>query len=88
MIHAKFGPFRTNGFEVIAIFVNFNGGSAAILDFAKFLFWPQNHLLGDETKLGLKFGAHRANGYWVIERLVFFKMAAGGHLGFENSKFW
>jgi len=38
IIPAKFGPFRTNRFDVIAILVNFNRRSAAILDFAKFHF--------------------------------------------------
>ena len=36
MIRAKFGPFRTDSFEVIAMLVNFSRWSAAILDFAKF----------------------------------------------------
>jgi len=38
MIHAKFGPFLTNSFEVVAMLVNFSRWSAAILDFAKFHF--------------------------------------------------
>ena len=38
MIPAKFGPFRTNRFDVIAIFVNLNRRPAAILDFIKFHF--------------------------------------------------
>jgi hypothetical protein len=87
MIPAKFGPFRTTRFHVIAIFVNFNRRPAAILDFAKFHFGPQNHVQGAETKLGLKFGDNRLRGIGVIAFLVFFKMAPGGHLGFHNSKF-
>ena len=35
MIHAKFGAYRTNRFEVIQILVNFVFSSAAILDFEK-----------------------------------------------------
>ena len=38
IIPAKFGSFRTNRFEVIAIFLNVNRALAAILDFAKFHF--------------------------------------------------
>ena len=38
MIPAKFGPFRSNSLEIIATLVNFSRSSAAILDFAKFLF--------------------------------------------------
>ena len=38
MIRAKFGPFWTNRFDVIAIFVNLNRKPAAILDFTKFYF--------------------------------------------------
>ena len=44
MIPAKIGPFRSSRFNVIAIFVNFNWRPAAILDFAKFHFWPKNNL--------------------------------------------
>ena len=88
MIPVKFGPFRTNRFKVIAIFVNLILALAAILSFARFNFWLQSRLQGAETKLGLKFGENRAYGFEVIEFLVFFKMAAGGHLGFQNLKFW
>ena len=84
MTRAKFGPFRTNRFEVIAIFVNFNWRAAAILDFSKFHFGPENRLRGAETKLRLKFGGNRSRGFGVIEFLVFFKMTAGGHLGFRK----
>ena len=84
MIPAKFGPFRTSRYNVIAIFVNFHRRPAAILDFAKFHFGPKNHVQGAETKLGLKFGDNRSRGFGVIEFLVFFKMAAGGHLGFRK----
>jgi len=70
----------SNRFDVIAIFVNFNRRPAAILDFEKFHFWPQNHLRGGDTKLGLKFGDNRSNIFGVIEFLVFYKMAASGHL--------
>jgi len=87
MIAAKYGPFWTNSFEVIAILVNFDWRPAATLDFAKFHFWPYSRLRGAETKLGLKFGDNRANGFAVIQFLVFSKMAVGGHLGFKNSKF-
>jgi hypothetical protein len=38
VIPAKFGQFRTNHFDLIAIFVYFNWSPAAILDFAKFNF--------------------------------------------------
>ena len=34
MISAKFGPNRTNSFNIIKLFLNFNRASAAILDFA------------------------------------------------------
>ena len=34
MISAKFGPNRTNRFNIITLFLNFNRASAAILDFA------------------------------------------------------
>ena len=54
MIRAKFGPFRTNSFEVIAMLVNFSRWLAAILDFAKIHFWPWNRLRGAEMKLQLK----------------------------------
>ena len=69
----NFGRFRINRFEVIAIFVNFNQGSAAILDLAKFYFWPQNHLWGAEMKLDLKLDDNQANGFGAIEFLVFFQ---------------
>ena len=63
MIPAKFGPFRTHRFEVIAIFPNVIWALATILDIAKFHFGPQNHLRGVEAKLGLKFGDNRATGF-------------------------
>ena len=87
MIPAKFGQFRTNRFDAIAIFVNFNWSPAAILNFAKFHFWPKSRLWSAETKLQFKFGENRTNGLGEIAFFVFFKMAAGGHLGFENSNF-
>ena len=59
----KFGDNQTNGFGVIAFLVFSKWRPAAILDFAKFHFWPQNRIWGAETKLGLKFGEHRDNGY-------------------------
>ena len=88
MIPAKFGPVWTYRFDVIAIFINFNRRLAAILDFTKFHFWPQNRLRGGEAKLGLKFGNNRSDIFGVIEFLALYSMAAGGHLGFKNSKFW
>ena len=44
MIPTKFGPFPTNRFDVIVIFVNFNWSPAAILDFEKFNFRPKGRL--------------------------------------------
>ena len=37
MISAKLGPNQTNRFDIIALFVNYNWASAAILDFAQFV---------------------------------------------------
>ena len=88
VIPAKFGPFRTNRFDVIAIFLNFNWSPAAILDFAKFHFGPQNRLWGAETKPRFKFGENRTHGFGDIALLVFFKMAACGHLGFQKFQFF
>ena len=67
MIRTKFGPFWTNRFEVIAIFVNFNRRPAAILDFAKFHFSPENRLRGGETKHRLKFCDNRSNILELVE---------------------
>ena len=47
MIHAKFGAYRTNRFEVIQILVNFGFSSAAILDFEKWRFWHVRCLEGE-----------------------------------------
>ena len=80
MMPAIFGPFRTNHLDVIAIFVNFNRRPAAILDFTKFHFLPQNRLRGAEAKHSLEFCDNRSSIFGVIEFLVFYKMAAGGHL--------
>jgi len=81
MIHAKFGAYRTNRFEVIQILVNFVFSSAAILDFEKWRLWHFRCLEGVKTKLHAKFGENRTNGSEVIQVFVNFKMAAGGHLG-------
>ena len=51
MIHAKFGAYRTNRFEVIQILVNFVFSSAAILDFEKWRFWHFWCLEGVKAKL-------------------------------------
>ena len=79
MIHAKFGAYWTNRFEVIQILVNFGFSSAAILDFEKWRFWHPWCLGGVKTKLPAKFGENRTNGSGVIQVFVNFKMAAGGH---------
>ena len=81
MIHAKFGAYRTNRFDVIQILVNFVFSSAAILDFEKWRHWHFRCLEGAKTKLHAKFGENRTNGLGVIQVFVNFKMAAGGHLG-------
>ena len=81
MIHAKFGAYRTNRFEVIHILINFVFSSAAILDFEKLRFWHFRCLEGVKTKLHAKFGENRTNGSGVIQVFVNFKMAPGGHLG-------
>ena len=82
MIHAKFGAYWTNRFEVIQILVNFVFSSAAILDFEKWRFWHFRCLEGFKTKRHAKFGENRTNGSGVIQVFfVNFKMAAGGHLG-------
>ena len=88
MIPAKFGPFRTSRFNVIAIFVNFNRRPAAILDFAKFHFWPQNLLPGAETKLGLKFGENWMYSSWIIQLCIKIQHGVGGHFVFGISGFW
>ena len=55
MIHAKFGAYRTNRFEVIHILVNLGFSSAAILDFEKWRFWHFRCLEGFKTKLHAEF---------------------------------
>ena len=80
MIHAKFGAYRTNGFEVIPFLVDIRFSSAAILDFEKWRFWHFRCLGGVKAKLHAKFGENRTNGSGVIQIFVNFKMAAGGHL--------
>ena len=67
MIPAKFGPFRTKSFEVIAILVNFNQRLAAILDLAKFHVWPWNRVSGAEAKPELKFDDNRIYTFGVIQ---------------------
>jgi len=76
MIHAKFGAYRTNRFEVIQISVNFVFSSAAILDFEKWRFWHFRCLEGVKTNLPAKFGGNRTNGSGVIKLFVNFKIAA------------
>ena len=77
MIPAKFATFRTNRFEIIALFVNVILAFAAISIFSKFHFWPKNSLRAAETKLGfskLKIFDH-------ILSLLFMIFAKFGPLG-------
>ena len=82
MIHAKFGAYRTNRFEVIQFLVNFsfrrrpswilkNGGfdSSAV--------WAVSCRL---SKLCAKFCDNQTNGSGVIQVFANFNMAAVGHL--------
>jgi len=88
MIPVKFGPFQTNRFDVIAILVNFNRRPAAILDFAKFHFWPHSHVCGAEAKLGLKFNDNRICTSRVIQLWIKIQDGVGGHLVFWISGYW
>ena len=85
MIPVKCGPNWTNHFDIIAIFVIFNRRPAAILDFAKFHFWPHSSLRGRETKFGLKFGDNRSNIFGVIS--VNFSWASAAILHFAKFHF-
>ena len=87
MILAKFGPFRTNRFDVIAILVNFNRRPAAILDFENLHFWPKNRVWGTEAKLGLKFDDNRMYTFGVIQLCMKIQDGVGGHLVFRISGF-
>ena len=87
MIPAKFGPFRTNRFDVITILVNFNRWPAAILDFAKFHFRPQNRAWGTDTKLGLKFDDNGMYTSRVIQVCMKIQDGVGDHLVLRISGF-
>ena len=84
MIHAKFGAYRMNRFEVIQILVYFVFSSAAIMDFENGGF---RCMEGVKTKLQAKFGENRTNGSGVNQVFLNFKMAAGAHLVFQISRF-
>ena len=87
MIAAKIYPFLTNRFDVIAILVNFNRRPTAMLDFAKFHFWPYNRVWGVETRLGLKFYDNRMYTFGVIQLCMKIQDGVGGHLVFRISVF-
>jgi hypothetical protein len=54
IIHANFGPFRGNRFQVITIFANFNWRPAAILDFHKILYMTTKSCLGCRDEAWIK----------------------------------